>query len=91
LDLYVYLSTSTVDSETARLSSSGSGTQTGYLSLAPGIYNIAATVPGSKTEFRLPPQTLTVEANKVYTALIVEDAAGGTPPALSLLGLDDFP
>ena len=37
---------------------------------APGVYNIAATVAGSKTDFRLPPQTLTVEANKAIVPLV---------------------
>jgi len=67
--------------------SAGMLTETGYVSLASGDYHVTVTPTGTK-DVALDTGLLSLEANKIYTALAVDAVDGGGPVQLILA--DDF-
>ncbi|MEQ8858910.1 MAG: DUF4397 domain-containing protein [Pseudomonadales bacterium] len=57
---------------------------TGYVSLAPGQYDVVVTGAGSKLP-AIGPVTLTLDGNGIYTAAAIDQVGGGLPPTLLLL------
>ncbi|MEE4184181.1 MAG: DUF4397 domain-containing protein [Gammaproteobacteria bacterium] len=64
------------------------GRETGFVSVAPGTYDIYVTPAGSPGVLAIPATGTPVAANGIYTA-IARDAVGGGAP-LGLILLDDF-
>ncbi len=61
--------------------------ETGYVSLAPGAYEVSLTPAGDNSIVALS-APVTVSAGGVYTAVAIDAAGGGAP--LGLILLDDF-
>ncbi|MBY5920866.1 DUF4397 domain-containing protein [Ferrimonas balearica] len=61
--------------------------ETGLVALPPGDYVVTVTATGTK-DAAIGPLALTLEGNKIYTAIARDTAGGGGP--LGLILLDDF-
>lgn len=87
VDLYVVARGASIAQATPAFASVPFKSDTGYVSLAAGQYDVVVTPAGSKTA-AIGPATITVAANGVYT-IAARDAAGGGAP-LDVILLDDF-
>ncbi len=85
VDIYVTAS-SNISTSTPAFSNVPFMAETGYVSLLPGSYVVTVTPTGSKTA-AIGPVALTLQGNKIYTA-VARDGIAGAQPGLILL--DDF-
>ncbi|XOV83605.1 MAG: DUF4397 domain-containing protein [bacterium] len=88
VDIYVVGSGDPIDGLTPDFAAVPFGAETGYVSLAPGAYDVHVTEAGDQTMPVLPVVAVTLEAAEIYTAIAVDAAGGGEPVGLVLA--DDF-
>lgn len=86
VDIYVGTDTDISD-ETPAFSDVPIRAETGLVALSPGDYVVTVTPTGSK-DAAIGPLPLTLEGNKIYTAVAQDTVGGGGP--LGVILLDDF-
>ena len=87
VDIYVVEPGVDIATTTANFSDVPFKAETGYVSLAPGDYDVVVTGAGS-TDAAIGPVTISVEPGGIYTAAARDEIGGGMP--LGLILLDDF-
>ena len=87
VDIYVVAPGGSIDGVTPNFSAVPFLADTGYVSLAPGDYDVIVTATGSQTA-AIGPATISVAAGGIYTAAARDEVGIGTP--LGLILYDDF-
>lgn len=89
-DVDIYVTTAGGEFNGPALTDVPPGAESGYLSIAPGSYDLAVTpAGGDPTAAAIGPATVQLDAGGIYT-LVARDAEGGGGP-FGLISLDDDP
>jgi uncharacterized protein DUF4397 len=87
VDIYVVGAGTSIDNVEPNFPNTAFFFDSGYVSLAPGSYDVVITAPGDKMP-AIPVAAITVDSGGIYTAIASDSLGGGAPVILTLA--DDF-